>query len=292
MATNAEFINLEENPFSFNPLESVDLLNERATQMNITSIVDAIAAVETKMGTSQKHIFKTILTTCFENIEQGKTPTVVNVFDALVKYYEDNKISPDTLYAIVENLSSIIFKKPENNAGKIYHKNIYLNLPTRASDTLRQICVYLTLNYLFAEFMKCEQVVQNQDGIKPMRYVIVIDEAHVYLKTKSSRKILEDLLRLISSKGVAVILLSQGVEDYKHKDFDFTSQIKVSICLNIKDKDYNQIKNFVGTPKSAPKLKEVIEKLDSGKAVINLSEPQLVEINQFWKTIKEVKSQQ
>ena len=31
---------------------------------------------------------------------------------------------------------------------------------------------------------------------------------------------------MMRSKGVVVVMLSQGVEDYKTKDFDFASQVK------------------------------------------------------------------
>ena len=117
--------------------------------------------------------------------------------------------------------------------------------------------------------------------------LIVVDEAHVYLKNKNARKALEELLRLLRSKGVIVVMLSQGVEDYKTKDFDFASQVKLPICLNIQNKDYRMIESFVGTPNSKFKLEAEIKKLDSGLGLINLSEPKTITLRQFWKTIKD-----
>lgn len=285
--TNCEFIDIENTPFSFNPLASINFIDERKKQMHIQSFVDSISAVDTKMGNSQKFILKTILNNLFENVvSEENLPTVDGLHKELVNYYQNIEKAPDNLYAIIENLSNYIFTPPTDYNEKLYNKNIYLNLPTRASDTLRQICVYLTLNYLFSEFIKSEPVVQNEEGIKPLRYIIVIDEAHVYLKNKSSRLLLESLLRLISSKGVSVVLLSQGVEDYKHKDFDFTSQIKITACLDVMQKDLNLIKNFIGTPKSELKLRTAINKLEQGKAIINLTEPKVIEVNQLWRTFK------
>ena len=81
-------------------------------------------------------------------------------------------------------------------------------------------------------------------------------------------------------------MLTQCVEDYKTKNFDFASQIKIPLCLNINNKDYKLIESFVGTPTSKQKLQEIIGKLKPQKAIINIIEPQIIKINQFWQTLK------
>ena len=81
-------------------------------------------------------------------------------------------------------------------------------------------------------------------------------------------------------------MLSQGVEDYKTKDFDFASQVKLPICLNVQNKDPKMIKTFVGTPRSEHKLINEINRLASGLGLINLDEPKTIKIRQFWKTIE------
>lgn len=138
------------------------------------------------------------------------------------------------------------------------------------------------MRYFNAHFSSVNDCEPNE-YVFPLRYVIVIDEAHIYLKNKNARKALEDLLRLMRSKGVVVIMLSQGVEDYKTKDFDFASQVKLPICLNIQNKDYKNICNFLGTPNSKYKLESEIKKLDSGKGLINIGEPQTITLKQWWK---------
>ena len=189
--------------------------------------------------------------------------------------------------AIIKDLASGLFIS-EKNSG-ILDKNIYLNLPPALSDTLRQLCVFLLLRY-FNFYFSSTNDAEPSENIIPLRYIIVIDEAHVYLKNKNARKALEDLLRVMRSKGVIVIMLSQGVEDYKTKDFDFASQVKLPICLNVQNKDYKLIKSFLGTPRSEFKLQTVINKLESSKGIINLNDPQLIEIRQFWKTIQQIEN--
>lgn len=93
-------------------------------------------------------------------------------------------------------------------------------------------------------------------------------------------------MRVIRSKGVVIILLTQGVEDFKQKDFDFASQVKVPICLNIKDKNIKSLTNFLGSATSKNKFEKAVKGLENGKAIVNFKEPELINIKQFWKTAK------
>ena len=296
--TNCEMVDLRSASFDFNPLSFIDLEVERTRSLNIRSFVDFVCTIAWQLGAHQKHILQTVITECFEqhkNLQalipenyQDTHPTLNNVSEALQAYYSENGLNTDSLIAIIADLSTSIFKtEPGADTNKIYSRSLYLNLPLELSDTLRQLCVFLTLKYLLSEFSSTNDTEPNDARIKPMRYVIVIDEAHVYFKNKNASKALEEVLRTLRSKGVIVIMLSQGVEDYKTKDFDFSSQIKIPICLNVNNKDYRLIESFLGTPKSKQKLQEVINKLEPQKALINILEPKLIEINQFWRTIKE-----
>ena len=203
------------------------------------------------------------------------------MFKNLEEYYETNKIKPDSLYSAIQNLTENLFNVKQEDVLK---KSLYLNLPPNLSDVLRQLLVFLLLRYFNTHFSSTNDV-EPVDNIIPLRYVIVIDETHVYLKNKNARKALEELLRLLRSKGVVVVMLSQGVEDYRTKDFDFASQVKLPICLNVQNKDYKMIEAFLGTPNSKYKLETEIKKLDSGKGLIRLNDPRIIHLRQFWKTI-------
>ena len=63
--------------------------------------------------------------------------------------------------------------------------------------------------------------------------------------------------------------------------------MKLPICLNVQNKDYKAISNFVGTPSSKYKLESEIKKLESGKGLINIGEPKIIELRQWWKTKKD-----
>jgi DNA sulfur modification protein DndE len=93
---------------------------------------------------------------------------------------------------------------------------------------------------------------------------------------------------VLRSKGVVVIMLTQGVEDYRRSNFDFSSQVKIPICLNIQNKDYGLIESFLGTPSAKAKLQKAIGQLQAQKAIINIPEPQVITVNQFWRTVQEM----
>ena len=165
----------------------------------------------------------------------------------------------------------------------LLNESLYLNLPPMLSDSLRQLIVFLILRYIVTYYSSTNDCIP-EDSIFPLRHVVVIDEAHIYLKNKSASTALEEMLRLLRSKGVVIVMLSQGAEDYKTKNFDFVSQVKIPICLNIQNKDYRTIEHFLGTPKSSMQMQEAIDKLAPGKGIINLNEPKFFKLTQWWQT--------
>ncbi len=282
-ATKAEFIDvINDGGVDFNPFISINL-DERQRPFSIRAFVDTISTFVPRMGVSQENILISLINDLLDR-KNGLYPTITELFEDLENYYDENEIRQDTLYSVIRDLSTNIFNCDPNNPN-ILNKSLYLNLPPAFSDTLRQLVVFLLLRY-FNSYFSSTNDCEPKDHIFPVRYVIVIDEAHIYLNNKNARKALENLLRLLRSKGVIVVMLSQGVEDYKTKDFDFASQVKLPICLNVQNKDYKAISNFIGTPNSKYKLETEIKKLDSGKGLINIGEPRIIELRQWWKTIK------
>jgi DNA sulfur modification protein DndE len=286
-ATGCDYVNPLEQPFELNPLSFVNLANEKYQTFNINSFVDAVSDIETRIGPKQKSILKTVIAKCFDKKKrEGRHPTLHEVYEELENYYDESGDKPDSLIAVMQDLKTGIFSDTSTSlTSKIYEKSLYLSLPDALSEKLRQLCVFLTLRYILAEFTSMNDTVPDEDKIKPLRYVVVIDEAHVYLNNKNARGTLQKLLRVIRSKGVVVIMISQGAEDYYKPDFDFASQVKIPICLFVKNKNPKQIERFVGTAKHTHKLHKAIDDLGKGKGLINLGEPQLFELRQFWKTI-------
>jgi len=281
-STKCRFVDvIKDGGLNFNPFLSISL-DERQRPFSIKGFVETVATFVPSVGVAQKNILNNVITDLFDNTKGY--PTIGQLFENLEEYYTLNNKKPDTLFAGIQDLATNIFDcSPENKS--IFDESLYLNLPA-LSDTLRQLIVFLLLRYFNTYFSSTNDCEPN-DYIFPLRYVIVIDEAHIYLKNKNARKALEELLRLLRSKGVVIMMLSQGVEDYKTKDFDFASQVKLPICLNVQNKSYKAISGFLGTPSSKYKMETEIHKLESGKGLINIGDPKLIELRQWWKTKKE-----
>ena len=127
-------------------------------------------------------------------------------------------------------------------------------------------------------------VEKNNQGI---RYVLLIDEAHVIFKDKKSQDLLEKILREIRSKGVSVILLSQGIEEFNQPSFDFSSMCETAFLLDIKDKtNMKMMMKFLGFgERFSNKLKFSMESIQKGQSISNLKEfPEvdLFMLNQFY----------
>ena len=125
-----------------------------------------------------------------------------------------------------------------------------------------------------------------ENNVKALRYVILIDEAHVLFKEKKYQDILEKLLREIRSKGVSVVLLSQGIDEYNQPDFDFSSMCEIAFLLDIKDKNIKSMEKFLGLSGNASnKIARSMEKIQKGQSISNIKEFELAErftVKQYW----------
>lgn len=283
-ATNCKFIDIiKDGGLKFNPLISISD-NERERPFSISSFVDTIATFVPSMGVAQKSILKKVITELLDG--KAELPDMNELSNALQDKYKELKKKEDTMTSALENLASGLFNcSSENNSLLV--DNYYLNLPPNLSDTYRQLVVFLILRYINSFFSSTNDC-QPNNNIFPVRYCVVIDEAHIYLANKNARKALEQILRLLRSKGVIIIMLSQGVEDYKTKDFDFASQVKLPICLNVQNKDYKNMEAFLGTPQSKLKLEDKISTLRGGLGIINYSETKIIKLRQWYKTQSEL----
>ncbi|MDE0843506.1 MAG: hypothetical protein OSA85_05520, partial [Psychrobacter pacificensis] len=280
-STNCKFIDIiNDGGIDFNPLSAIQTEpNQRF--FSIRSFVETIATFTPNIGVNQKSILTNILSDLIDKVGD-KQPTVNELFESLKEYYKKNNNKPDSLYASINDLSSNLFNCDKVDSV-LLNESLYLNLPPMLSDSLRQLIVFLILRYIVTYYSSTNDCIP-EDSIFPLRHVVVIDEAHIYLKNKSASTALEEMLRLLRSKGVVIVMLSQGAEDYKTKNFDFVSQVKIPICLNIQNKDYRTIEHFLGTPKSSMQMQEAIDKLAPGKGIINLNEPTFFKLTQWWQT--------
>ena len=280
--TKTEFIDVPQTPFPVNPLTFIDNVNEVNKNMGIDKFVDIVCKYS-NLGIKQKGKLREAALEAFIEQKGGTYPSISYINEHLKEIVGDKK---DTLTEIMDELSRYkIFIDDPHNQSNFFAKNLYLSLSGDLSNSVRFTSLFLIINYIYNTFMNMDNS-PVENGVQAMRYVILIDEAHVIFKEKKYQSILEKMLREVRSKGVSVVLLSQGIEEYNQPDFDFSTMCEIAFLLDIKDKNLKVMEKFLGLSGANSKLiARSMEKIEKGQAISNIKEfdlAKLFKVKQFW----------
>jgi DNA sulfur modification protein DndE len=268
--TKTTLIDAPHAPFPVNPLSFIDNVNEKNKLMGISKFVDIIASYS-GIGKNQQQTLKDAAKDVFFEKKHGEYPSMREIYERVLEKEGDKS---STLREILESLSDYdIFQTEVDTSNNFLNKNYYFSLSGDLNKALRFTSVFLVINYIYNTFMNMENAVV-EDGIQSMRYVLLIDEAHVIFKDKKSQDLLEKILREIRSKGVAIVLLSQGIEEFNQPAFDFSSMCETAFLFDIKDKtNLKLMSKFMGIgERDSHLLKSSMEKIKKYQVVSNLRE--------------------
>ncbi len=268
--TNTELIKAPYKPFPVNPLSFIDNVNEKNKIMGISKFVDIITSYS-NIGKNQQQTLKDATREVFASMKAGQYPSFKDIYDKVIEI-EGEKSS--TLKEILQSLSELdLFETKVDSKNSFFNKNYYMSLSGDLPRNIRFTSVFLIINYIYNTFMNMDNA-QIEGKYQGMRYVLLIDEAHVIFKEKKSQDLLEKILREIRSKGVSVVLLSQGIEEFNQPSFDFSSMCETAFLFDIKDKTNLKImQKFLGIgDKDGQKLKSSMEKIKKYQLVSNLKE--------------------
>lgn len=279
--TKAQFIDVSQQPFPINPLSFIDNINENNKKAGIDKFVDIIGRYS-NLGVKQKGELREATTEVFSTKNADRYPNLKEINDKLLEIVGEKR---DSLTEIIGELTRYnIF---EDNKNEIFlNQNLYLSLPDDLPASVRFTSLFLIINYIYNTFMNMEDSpVENNS--RAMRYILLIDEAHTIFKERKYLPLLDDILRKIRSKGVSVMLLSQGISEFNQKEFDFSSLCEISFLLNINDKNNTKAVNkFLSlSEKDGSKTFRSLENIEKGQAVSNIKEfikGELFNIKQFY----------
>ncbi len=273
--TKAIYIDAPQKPFPINPLAFIDNINEKNKIMGINKFVDIITNYS-KIGKVQQQTLKDATRLAFANAKNGEYPSIKDIYNNIIEV--DDR--PSTLREIMQNLSELdLFETKVDLKNSFLNQNYYFSLSGELDKSIRFTSVFLIINYIYNTFMNMENA--PIEGIcQGMRYVFLIDEAHVIFKEKKSQDLLEKILREIRSKGVSVVLLSQGIEEFNQPSFDFSSMCETAFLFDIKDKtNLKMIERFLGIgDKYSNKLKTSMENIQKYQLISNLKEYKVTEL--------------
>lgn len=275
-STNTELIKAPYKPFPINPLSFIDNINEKNKIMGINKFVDIISNY-TNLGKVQEQTLKEATKNAFISMKGGAYPSFKDIFKQVIEL-EGEKAS--TLRKILEDISELdLFANKADTKGEFLNKNYYLSLSGNLDESIRITSVFLIINYIYNTFMNMENA-DIVNGVQGMRYVLLIDEAHTIFREKKSQLILEKVLREIRSKGVSIVLLSQGIQEFNQPSFDFSSMCETAFLFDIKDKtNLKMMQKFLGLgDKDGQKLKASMEKIQKYQLVSNLKEYKVGEL--------------
>ncbi len=271
--TNTTLIHSPQKPFPINPLSFIDTINEENKKVGIRRFTDIIEAFVPKFGPNQKRRLKDATTDAFEKYKDT-CPRLQDILDN-VREMEDYK--DDSLSEILEGLTDInLF---DNKAsGDFINSNYYFSLAPDLSKNIRFIATFLIIYYLYTIFMNMDDA-PNEGNYKQLRYVLLIDEAHEVFREKKSHEILEKLLRQTRSKGVSIMLVSQGIKEFNQKDFDFSQLCRTAFLMSIKSPDIKSISEFLGLKDNQKnKIARSMENIKTKQAISNIEEFDIGEI--------------
>lgn len=284
-ATKTEFVDVPTIPFPINPLTFIDNVNESNKRMGIDKFVDIICKYNPSLGVKQRGALTDATTEAFNDQVGGTYPTIQEVNQKLQESYHKQ----DSLTEILNGLCRHrVFLEDSKNTSNFINKNIYLSLSGDLPNEVRFTSLFLIVNYLYNVFMNMENSPIVNENVPSLRYVILIDEAHVLFREKKYSDILQNMLREIRSKGVSIMLLSQGIEEYNQKEFNFSSMCEIAFLLDIKDKtNVKSMEKFLGlSEKEGLIITQSMSKIKKGQAISNIKEfdkGKLFEVSQYWK---------
>ena len=268
--TDTTLIKAPYKPFPVNPLSFIDNINEKNKIMGINKFVDIITSYS-NIGKNQQQTLKDATRDVFHDKRGSSYPSFKDIYNKVIEI-EGEKAS--TLKEILQSLGELdLFDTKTDPNFNFLDKNYYLSLSGDLPNNVRFTSVFLIINYIYNTFMNMDNA-PIEGNYQGMRYVLLIDEAHTIFKEKKSQDLLEKILREIRSKGVSVILLSQGIEEFNQPSFDFSSMCETAFLFDIKGKSNLKImQKFLGlSDKDGAKLKTSMEKIQKYQLVSNLKE--------------------
>lgn len=237
--------------------------------MGVDKFVDIVSKYSS-IGIKQRGQLRDATLEAFNDKKLGDYPSFGEINEKLLDIVGDKR---DTLTEIMDEISRYNIFQDSRKGQSFLNQNVYLSLSGDLSSSVRFTSLFLVINYIYNSFMNMEST-EVEDGIRSMRYVILIDEAHVLFKERKYQEMLEKILREIRSKGVSVVMLSQGIDEFSQVNFDFSSMCELAFLLDIKDKNNSKgITKFMGYSEKGGQF--ILKKLESmlpGLAISNMKE--------------------
>lgn len=294
-ASRAQVMHLPGKSLPINPFNLVNIASEKAIKTAAQEISDLVLKAERNMGAVQGQLLYEAILRSFEvaRTENRPFPDFYKIRQEVDYAYFNSNRKPDTLSDVVRQLTELqIFARADAKAlwDTLSDQTVIIDL--HELTVLRELTVWLILSAVNRELMAMPDT-EVIDGVRAIRTIIVIDEAHYFLKDKKRSRILQSLIRGISSKGAAIFMLSQSIDDYNQNDSDFTELLEFIFVLQSNVSADKSLQDSLGiSARNVPPLITKITNLPIGQAFTRaFGSPRRkgikhLKLRQFWRDIR------
>ena len=162
------------------------------------------------------------------------TATLSEVAHALGTEYEERGRGEDELTATLNELTQFDLFMPDGSPGDFFSRSWIIRLPQDSSEEMRRLIINLTLNALDGWLNAQPDAPTDDQGIRALRHVTLLDEAHAILRTRLPA--LANLVRMSRSKGGVVTLVSQSPDDFEAADDSYLDNMGLTLAFNTQAK--------------------------------------------------------
>lgn len=256
---DAKVIDVANEGVPYNPFFIEDV-----NEQKIEELKEIFSSIQKRIGPKQSLDLFDIFQ---EAYEQYKEPDLDTIYELMLQIYDEQGRNKDVLVELFHKLSiPKIFPNSDNQGlyRNLSDKSIIFDLHNIDSHMkIKELVTFLILNKIYTESIRLpDSKIDEKTGIREMRTLVIIDEAHNYLD--ANNRILERMLRELRSKGVAVMLLTQGFDDLVQKQFDYSSMLNW-IFLMKSDNSKQGIEKSLAIPKElASKVSNELSTMETG----------------------------
>jgi DNA sulfur modification protein DndE len=291
-ATRARVLRLPAESIPLNIFGRVNVRDEMQVRQAAQEFADTVREMEKNLGAQQGHLLYEAVVTAFDETRSDSPPypDLYRVRQELDYLYHTNNRKPDTLTEVMRQLTDFRQFAPVSESGlwpTLHDRTVIIDL--HELTVLRELTVSLFLGALHRELMSLPDT-PVQNGARAMRTIVVIDEAHHFLRDRKRSRVLERLIREIRSKGASVFLLSQSPDDYDTAEFNFAELLEFLLVLQSNATANKFLQSALGlTPQRARTLVAEVGSLAEARAFVKAPAPNRrdgiveLQLRQFWR---------
>lgn len=238
--------------YPFNPLKLV--VNDEVEGMNLPAITaDRISDSFAKaygLGLKQQSNIKQVIIETYADAGITKDPMTWNnsvpTMEQVIEKYFSTYDANDKAYALFDKLRDYtIFTTDNSNCVSLFEwlDSVRVIDLTLYPDDTKKVIVSLILDLFYAEMRQLGGS-QQKDGFRELRAIIMVDEAHQFLKKdfNSFRSIISEGRMF----GVGMILSTQNISDFKSQKEDYSQFILSWVIHHVNSISRSEIASIFG----------------------------------------------